>query len=107
MNFEVKVIGGRVPADGSRIGSPATRRRRTRGLAGLRVGDAWRAPKSSLRRVFSTRSPYRPNPIGQHQLEITAIEDGRVRVRNLEALHGTPIIDVKPMVGCGYTSYLT
>ena len=48
--------------------------------------------------VFSTRSPDRPNPIGLHQVEITAIEDGRVRVRNLEALHGTPIIDVKPIL---------
>jgi tRNA-Thr(GGU) m(6)t(6)A37 methyltransferase TsaA len=48
--------------------------------------------------VFSTRSPHRPNPIGLHQVEITAIEDGRVRVRNLEALHGTPIIDVKPIL---------
>jgi tRNA-Thr(GGU) m(6)t(6)A37 methyltransferase TsaA len=45
--------------------------------------------------VFVTRSPDRPNPIGLHRVEITAIEGTRLRVRNLEALDGTPIIDVK------------
>ena len=49
--------------------------------------------------VFSTRSPHRPNPIGLHQVEITAIAGLRVRVRSLEALDGTPIIDVKPILG--------
>src|SRR5206468_2896449 len=44
--------------------------------------------------VFSTRSPDRPNPIGLHRVEIIAIEGLRVLVRNLEALDGTPIIDV-------------
>jgi tRNA-Thr(GGU) m(6)t(6)A37 methyltransferase TsaA len=48
--------------------------------------------------VFSTRSPHRPNPIGLHQVEITAVEGRRVRVRNLEALDGTPIIDLKPIL---------
>lgn len=48
--------------------------------------------------VFSTRSPHRPNPIGLHIVEITAIEQGRVHVRHLEALDGTPIIDVKPLL---------
>lgn len=48
--------------------------------------------------VFSTRSPHRPNPIGLHRVEITALDGPRVRVRNLEALHGTPIVDVKPML---------
>jgi|SRR5918997_987007 tRNA-Thr(GGU) m(6)t(6)A37 methyltransferase TsaA len=46
--------------------------------------------------VFSTRSPDRPNPIGLHLVEIVAIEGQRVHVRNLEALDGTPILDVKP-----------
>jgi tRNA-Thr(GGU) m(6)t(6)A37 methyltransferase TsaA len=46
--------------------------------------------------VFSTRSPDRPNPIGLHLVEIIAIEGERVHVRNLEALDGTPILDVKP-----------
>jgi tRNA-Thr(GGU) m(6)t(6)A37 methyltransferase TsaA len=49
--------------------------------------------------VFSTRSPDRPNPIGLHRVEILAIEGARVLVRNLEALDGTPIVDVKPVLG--------
>lgn len=48
--------------------------------------------------VFSTRSPHRPNPIGLHRAEITAIDGRRVRVRQLEALDGTPILDVKPVL---------
>ena len=57
-------------------------------------GDANRAPEG----VFSTRSPHRPNPIGLHRVEITAIDGCRLRVRSLEALDGTPIIDVKPIL---------
>jgi tRNA-Thr(GGU) m(6)t(6)A37 methyltransferase TsaA len=57
-------------------------------------GDTSRAQEG----VFSTRSPHRPNPIGLHQVEITAIDGRRVRVRNLEVLDGTPIIDVKPIL---------
>src|SRR5689334_16365562 len=49
--------------------------------------------------VFSTRSPHRPNPIGLHRVEITAIDGTRLQVRSLEALHGTPILDVKPLLG--------
>jgi tRNA-Thr(GGU) m(6)t(6)A37 methyltransferase TsaA len=45
--------------------------------------------------IFSTRSPHRPNPIGLHRAEITAIEGRRVRVGHLEVLDGTPIIDIK------------
>ena len=48
--------------------------------------------------VFSTRSPHRPNPIGLHRAEITAIDGRRVRVRSLEALDGTPIVDIKPVL---------
>jgi tRNA-Thr(GGU) m(6)t(6)A37 methyltransferase TsaA len=48
--------------------------------------------------VFSTRSPHRPNPIGLHRVEILSIDGGRVRVRRLEAVDGTPIIDVKPVL---------
>jgi tRNA-Thr(GGU) m(6)t(6)A37 methyltransferase TsaA len=57
-------------------------------------GDASRAPQG----VFSTRSPHRPNPIGLHRVEIASIDGGRVRVRNLEAVDGTPIVDVKPVL---------
>jgi tRNA (Thr-GGU) A37 N-methylase len=48
--------------------------------------------------VFSTRSADRPNPIGLHRVEIVAIDGTRVRVRNLEALDGTTIVDVKPVL---------
>jgi tRNA-Thr(GGU) m(6)t(6)A37 methyltransferase TsaA len=48
--------------------------------------------------VFSTRSADRPNPIGLHEVEILAIEGNRVRVRPLEALDGTPVVDLKPML---------
>jgi tRNA-Thr(GGU) m(6)t(6)A37 methyltransferase TsaA len=60
-------------------------------------------PRDDLSRpatgVFATRSADRPNPIGLHRVEITAIDGLRVRVRNLEALDGTPIVDVKPILG--------
>ena len=48
--------------------------------------------------VFSTRSPHRPNPIGLHRVEVAAVEGRRFRVRNLEALDRTPILDVKPVL---------
>lgn len=48
--------------------------------------------------VFSTRSADRPNPVGLHRVEIVSIEGRRYRVRNLEALDGTPIVDVKPVL---------
>jgi tRNA-Thr(GGU) m(6)t(6)A37 methyltransferase TsaA len=48
--------------------------------------------------VFSTRSPDRPNPIGLHRVEIAAIDGLRLRVRHLEALNGTPILDIKPVL---------
>ena len=87
------------------------------GLRGIRVGDeaivlTWldRArrdvlsvhPRGDTSRpqegVFNTRSPHRPNPIGLHRVEITAIDGPRLRVRSLEAVDGTPIIDVKPIL---------
>ena len=49
--------------------------------------------------VFATRSPQRPNPVGLHEVEIVSIEGLRLRVRPLEALDGTPILDVKPVLG--------
>ena len=59
-------------------------------------------PRSDVSRaeqgVFSTRSPHRPNPIGLHRVEIASIDGGRARVRNLEAVDGTPIVDVKPVL---------
>ena len=59
-------------------------------------------PRGDLARqevgVFSTRSPDRPNPIGLHRVLVVAIEGTRIRVRNLEALDGTPVLDVKPVL---------
>ena len=49
--------------------------------------------------VFSTRSPDRPNPIGLHAVTIVSIEDDAVGVANLEAIDGTPVLDVKPVLG--------
>jgi tRNA-Thr(GGU) m(6)t(6)A37 methyltransferase TsaA len=48
--------------------------------------------------VFSTRSPDRPNPIGLHVVEVLSRDQGRLQVRNLEALDGTPVIDLKPVL---------
>jgi tRNA-Thr(GGU) m(6)t(6)A37 methyltransferase TsaA len=53
---------------------------------------------SPERGVFSTRSPDRPNPIGLHRVEIAEIDGVRVRVRPLEAVDGTPVLDIKPVL---------
>jgi tRNA-Thr(GGU) m(6)t(6)A37 methyltransferase TsaA len=49
--------------------------------------------------VFSTRSPDRPNPIGLHRVTVSAVDGSRLRVRDLEALDGTPVLDLKPVLG--------
>jgi tRNA-Thr(GGU) m(6)t(6)A37 methyltransferase TsaA len=51
------------------------------------------------RGVFGTRSADRPNPIGMHRVHVVSIDGTRMRVRDLEALNGTPIVDVKPVLG--------
>lgn len=57
--------------------------------------DPSRAPLG----VFSTRSADRPNPIGLHRVRILQVDDGlRFRVRDLEAVDGTPVVDVKPVI---------
>ena len=48
--------------------------------------------------VFSTRSPNRPNPIGLHRVRILAVDGARLRVSGLEAVDGTPILDLKPVL---------
>jgi len=62
-------------------------------------------PASPLTGVFSTRSPDRPNPIGLHRVTVSEVHidpDGaRLRVRDLEAVDGTPVIDVKPLLPGG------
>jgi tRNA-Thr(GGU) m(6)t(6)A37 methyltransferase TsaA len=49
--------------------------------------------------VFSTRSADRPNPIGLHRVTVLSIDGPRMRVSGLEALDGTPVVDVKPALG--------
>ena len=87
------------------------------GLDGIRAGDellvlTWldRAHRDVLRvhprsnpdnpeqGVFATRSPDRPNPIGLHRVRVEEVAGVRVRVRDLEALDGTPVVDVKPVL---------
>jgi tRNA-Thr(GGU) m(6)t(6)A37 methyltransferase TsaA len=55
-------------------------------------------PANPVQGVFNTRSPDRPNPIGLHPVQVVAVEGARVRVRHLEAIDGTPIVDVKPVL---------
>ena len=51
-----------------------------------------------LQGVFATRSPDRPNPLGLHVVKVLAAHDLRVFVRDLEAIDGTPIVDIKPVL---------
>ena len=56
-------------------------------------------PSTPLTGVFATRSPDRPNPIGLHRVTVTGIESGtRLRVAALEAIDGTPILDLKAVM---------
>ncbi|HZB13445.1 MAG TPA: tRNA (N6-threonylcarbamoyladenosine(37)-N6)-methyltransferase TrmO [Chryseolinea sp.] len=48
--------------------------------------------------VFTTSSPDRPNPIGLHTVKILAMERGRIKVFPLEALDGTLLLDIKPVI---------
>jgi tRNA-Thr(GGU) m(6)t(6)A37 methyltransferase TsaA len=60
-------------------------------------------PRGDLSRpatgVFATRSPSRPNPIGLHRVRVVGIEGAELRVADLEALDGTPVLDLKPVLG--------
>jgi tRNA-Thr(GGU) m(6)t(6)A37 methyltransferase TsaA len=88
------------------------------GLDGITVGDeiivlTWLHeadrrvltvhPRGDLTRpeqgVFSTRSPSRPNPIGLHRVRVLSIDGMRMKVSGLEAIDGTPIVDLKPVLG--------
>jgi tRNA-Thr(GGU) m(6)t(6)A37 methyltransferase TsaA len=55
-------------------------------------------PGRPLTGVFSTRSPDRPNPVGLHRVRVLAVEARRIRVGPLEAIDGTPVIDLKPVL---------
>jgi tRNA-Thr(GGU) m(6)t(6)A37 methyltransferase TsaA len=54
--------------------------------------------EAPLTGVFATRSPDRPNPLGMHQVLVLEVAERRVRVASLEAIDGTPIIDIKPVL---------
>jgi tRNA-Thr(GGU) m(6)t(6)A37 methyltransferase TsaA len=60
-----------------------------------RPGDEPTSPELG---VFSTRSPARPNPVGLHRVSVIAIDEGRLQVSPLEAIDGTPVIDIKPVL---------
>jgi len=85
-----------------------------KGLLGMAVGDAivvvtWlhRADRDVLRvhprsiasnpltGVFATRSPDRPNPLGLHPVVVRAIDGNRLRIGPIEAIDGTPVVDIK------------
>ena len=87
------------------------------GLVGIKVGDelivlTWlhRAQRDVLQvhprgnlaapltGVFATRSPDRPNPIGLHQVTVLEVAEQRLRVAHMEAIDGTPIVDIKPVL---------
>jgi tRNA-Thr(GGU) m(6)t(6)A37 methyltransferase TsaA len=53
-------------------------------------------PRNPLTGVFATRSPDRPNPLGLHPVTVRAVEGSRLRVGPIEAIDGTPVVDIKP-----------
>lgn len=53
---------------------------------------------SPLSGVFSTRSPDRPNPLGLHRLTVREIIGNRLRIEPIEAIDGTPVVDIKPVL---------
>jgi len=55
-------------------------------------------PKRRLMGVFATRSPDRPNPIRLHQVTVRKIEKNRLRIGPIEAIDGTPVVDIKPVL---------
>src|SRR5215469_1809626 len=52
---------------------------------------------NALTGVFATRSPDRPNPLGLHQVTVRRVVGGRLRIGPIEALDGTPVVDIKPV----------
>ena len=60
-------------------------------------------PRGDLNRpeqgVFSTRASSRPNPVGLHRVRVLGMDGLRVRISDLEAIDGTPIVDIKPVLG--------
>lgn len=55
-------------------------------------------PQNPLTGVFATRSPDRPNPLGLHTVSVRAIDGNRLRIGPIEAIDGTPVVDIKPVL---------
>lgn len=55
-------------------------------------------PRNPLTGVFATRSPDRPNPLGLHPVVVRAVAGRRLRVGPIEAVDGTPVVDIKPVL---------
>jgi tRNA-Thr(GGU) m(6)t(6)A37 methyltransferase TsaA len=55
-------------------------------------------PSLPITGVFATRSPDRPNPIGLHRVRVLEVAGQRIKVGPLEAIDGTPIVDIKPVL---------
>jgi len=89
----------------------------TEGISGIQAGDelivlTWLHlaqrdvlqvhPRGDLNRpltgVFATRSPDRPNPVGLHRVSVLEVAERKLRVAPLEAIDGTPIVDIKPVL---------
>ena len=65
------------------------------GSYSLSVNTPW---DPEPRGMFATRAPNRPNPIGYSVVEIVEVSGNRLRVRGLDAIEGTPVIDIKPYI---------
>ena len=57
-------------------------------------------PANPMAGVFATRSPDRPNPLGLHRVKVLEIGANRLRVGPIEAIDGTPVVDIKPVLDC-------
>jgi len=55
-------------------------------------------PRNPLTGVFATRSPHRPNPIGLHRVSVRELSGTRLRIGPIEAIDGTPVVDVKAVL---------
>src|SRR5258708_4427083 len=54
--------------------------------------------RNPLTGVFATRSPDRPNPLGLHRVRVLEIVDNKLKIGPIEALEGTPVVDIKPVL---------
>jgi tRNA-Thr(GGU) m(6)t(6)A37 methyltransferase TsaA len=91
-------VGARDLAVGADVFVLTWLHRARRDVLAVHPRDDPRTPETG---VFSTRSQDRPNPIGLHRVTIAAVDGLRLLARGLEAVDGTPIVDVKPVLAGG------